>query len=148
MKHMTFVVLMFVHSAASAQSAPYCVATDAGRMCHYYVVSNCQQDAMQNGGVCVANTEPARVYQSAPQTQLQYPDIAGSYQRGLELGQRRRQEREAHEARMRLIESQAASVQEGSLRTGTITYICSGRDGSPYRTTTPAIGCIVKSIDD
>lgn len=139
MRQWILAVALSAPSVVIAQSAPYCVATDAGRMCSYYIVSSCQEDARRSNGVCISNPNEnrAEVETHQPTIAPTYPDIAGSYQRGLESGQRMRIEREQERAR---------SDEQPSTH-GTVNYVCTGNDGRAYKTTVPAPGCVVRSVN-
>lgn len=95
--------LALASSAALAQ-APFCVVTGGGENCSYVDANVCRQVAASSNGMCVPRS-------TQPQPQLQFPDIAGSYQRGAEAGQRMRIEREEHEAKMRLLEAQTEAAK-------------------------------------
>lgn len=139
MRWIVFSAVLLLPEIAVAQ-APFCVVSSYGEDCNYYDAKQCQQTAGWRNGMCVARQKPQG-------QQLQLYDIAGSAQRGAEAGQRMRLEREEHEARMRVLNAQADAIRSaGAPASGTITYVCSGRDGHPFQTTTPAIGCVVKSI--
>lgn len=139
MRRIVFAALLAMPVIAGAQ-APFCVVSANGEDCNYYDANQCQQTAGWRNGMCVAR-------QKTQGQQLQMYDIAGSAQRGAEAGQRMRLEREEHEARLRVLDAQADSLRrDAQPRQGIVTYVCSGRDGHPYQTTTPAIGCVVKSI--
>lgn len=88
--------------ASDALAAPFCLVSAYGRNCAYYSLSSCQQAARSLDGGCVANTEqesqPPAVVRAPPQTDGRaYGDVAGSFQQGVEAGQRRRYEQDSRE---------------------------------------------------
>lgn len=51
---------------ASAQSAPYCVATGYGQNCNYFTRESCEQAAARNRGACVLNSQEMNRRQNQP----------------------------------------------------------------------------------
>ncbi len=95
-----FILMLVVGSVAAAGDAPFCVYSGGGTQCFYYNVQSCQSAAQSLNGMCAPNNQSQR--NSPQQTQLQYPDIAGSMQRGYAAGQ---------EARLRRAQIENAELQ-------------------------------------
>lgn len=111
---------MMLAPGIAAANAPFCmVSGGGGAQCHYWDLNSCRQAAASVDGLCTANPQamqPAQQVQPVQQPQrpvyqqpqFVQPDYAGEYRRSLEAGQRARQSREEHEARMRVLAAQEA----------------------------------------
>lgn len=117
MKKATILVLgILLAPVAGAQvQAPFCHVSNTGfASCFYWSLDACRQATASLGGMCSANAQsPPRAQQRqyAQPTQIQMPDIAGSFQRGQAFGAEQRRLKEEHEAKMRLIEAQTQAIQ-------------------------------------
>ncbi|MCI4567568.1 Rap1a/Tai family immunity protein [Lysobacter sp. CFH 32150] len=108
-------ILALLSGPAVAQmAAPFCVYSSGPPQCFYFDVQSCQTAARSLGGMCGPNNQapaPAQIRAQPVTPQIQHPDIAGSFQRGMAEGQRQRIEREEHQARMALLEAQAQAAR-------------------------------------
>lgn len=121
MKRLLLSMMLFPGIAAA--NAPFCMVSGAGgSQCHYWDLNSCRQAAASVDGLCTANPQamqPAQQVQPIQQQQrpvyqqpqLVLPDYAGEYRRSVEAGQRARQSREEHEARMRVLAAQEAAYR-------------------------------------
>ncbi|MDR7134396.1 hypothetical protein J2X06_001580 [Lysobacter niastensis] len=132
MKAWAFLLLLSAPGVAVANgTAPFCVYSNAPPMCFYHDVQTCQAEARRFNGMCALNQvqQQPQAPQVAPRAPINLPpiqnwNIGESFQRGYEQGQRRRQEREAHEARMRLIEAQIEAMKAEQESVQHAPYLC------------------------
>lgn len=137
MKFTTTAALALLSVSAFAADAPFCHVSDTGNAsCFYYSLSACQMAQRSMGGMCTTNLRPQSAAPAISQQQ-QYPDVVGSFQRGMAEGQRLRMERERHEAQMQLLQAQTEAAER------TILYRCPLEDGSLIYTSTAKSGCVV-----
>lgn len=172
MKKVVASVLLLASMSAWAQQAPFCAVTASGSQCSYYSLSACQQAVQGMDGACAANVaqqpqsqivpvaRPPQFYDSA--RAIQQPDVVGSFQRGQEQAMRLRQAQEEHDARVRLLDAQAAAltpppvqqpiasapVAPNVIRSNnySVVYQCHDASGQTIYATTPAIGCVVIAV--
>lgn len=100
--------------AAAQMAAPFCVYSSGPPQCFYFDVQSCQATARSLGGMCGPNNQapaPARLRPQPVTPQIQHPDIAGSFQRGVQAGQEQRIREEEHRARMALMHAQEAALR-------------------------------------
>lgn len=128
-------MLVLASGSAIGQSAPLCAIYQSGGQpqCFYYNVQSCRM-AAGPGGLCAMNPQQGQPqYQQAQAYHFDTSPIQiGQYvQQGYENGVRLRQEREEHEARMRVLEAQAAAAEsqaDASFRQSL--YQCPQPDGT------------------
>lgn len=152
MRFVLGLLLIGLAGPALGQDAPFCVIAGYGSppQCWHYNASSCQSAARSVNGMCVARASLPSTQASAPQS-----NFAESFARGQAEGQRRRLEREQHEAQLRLLEAQTAEINARMApppppspppSTGLVLYRCPQPDGVPFYTATAAIGCVVVGI--
>lgn len=172
MKKVVASALLLASMSAWAQQAPFCAVTPSGSQCSYYSLSACQQAVQGMDGACAANVapqpqsqigsvaRPPQFYDSA--RAIQQPDVIGSFQRGQEQAMRLRQAQEEHDARLRLLDAQAAAltpppvqqpiasepVSPAAVRSNnySVLYRCQDTGEQIVLTMTPAKGCVVIAV--
>lgn len=185
MKALALLVPLLAPVAANASgSAPFCVYSSGPPQCFYYSHQSCLSAAKTFNGMCAPNNNPQQG-QAPQQPQLQgiqpLPQLNNGNSPGIyemmrqntldaaaarDAAIKRRREQEEHEARMALLRSQTAAVEQQSAGQANamtwedvaksaeahadkryVIYSCS-LNGQTTLSTIPKIGCIVHGFGD
>jgi len=131
---LAFLALLAASTSVTAQDAPFCVVSGYGTRCDQRDRNLCEVNARAANGMCVANPNAL-----TPSRQPNVLDLAAHVQRGGEAGA----ERGRQMAAQRTLAAQATAPAQQPL----IVYRCALSDGSVHYTATPAVGCVVVSLD-
>lgn len=142
--------LFFAVPAAQA-SAPFCVVSQFGsQQCFYYSLDLCRGAARSSGGMCTANTKPARTPRppSPPPVQRIPTPPASNILRDMshveqaaEMGRARREQREAAAPAADTFYDYGAR-QVSPCPAAQVTYRCQAGTEVSF-TSTPRVGCTV-----
>jgi hypothetical protein len=115
-----------ISGVAFATGAPFCVFSSGPPQCFYYDVNSCRSAAASLNGMCAPNNQPQQSQQPSQITVLQQSpttvpraNIYNNLMDGVEQarkGSEERQQREEHEARMRLYEAQTNAALANTQR--------------------------------